>query len=149
MFAIELPLGEAGQLAAPGMVPITTRQRLRIALIEDNPMVLHSLTQSLEFAGHQVIAANDGTTMIEKLGGQMPDIVISDYRLEPPETGFDVIESLRNIFGANLPAMIITGDTNPALIRSMAGRGIAVHYKPLPIESLQTYMAETIERSAA
>jgi CheY-like chemotaxis protein len=114
-------------------------------LIEDNPMVLHSLTQCLEFVGHQVIAANDGNAVIKKLAGQAPDIVISDYRLEPPETGFEVIESLRNIFGASLPAMIITGDTNPALIRSMAGRGIAVHYKPLPIESLQTYIREAIE----
>lgn len=146
MFAIELPLAESAPLPVPESVLTKPQRRLRIALIEDNPMVLHSLTQSLAFVGYQVIAASDGNTVIKKLDGQAPDIVISDYRLEPPETGFEVIESLRNIFGATLPAMISTGDTNPALIRSMAGRGIVVHYKPLPIESLQTYINETIER---
>ena len=149
MFAIELPNGQALVPDNAPNNPIKTRPRLRIALIEDNPMVLRSLTLSLELVGHQVIAAGDGKSVIEKLAGKAPDIVISDYRLEPPENGFDVIESLKKIFGASLPAMIITGDTDPAIIRSMAGRGIAVHYKPLPIESLQSYIREAIEGSAA
>ena len=148
MFAIELPDGGVQVPDAQG-VPISCQQCLRIALIDDNPLVLRSLTLSLELAGHQVIAAPDGNAVIEKLAGTAPDIVISDYRLEPPENGFDAIEALKNIFGANLPAMIITGDTDPALIRSMAGRGIAVHYKPLPIKSLEIYMAEAIKRSAS
>jgi PAS domain S-box-containing protein len=149
MFAIELPTSQtlAPQIAIES--PLCTGQRLRIALVEDNPMVLRSITLSLELVGHQVIAAGDGKSVIAKLAGIAPDIVISDYRLEPPENGFDVIETLKNIFGANLPAMIITGDTDPALIRSMAGRGIVVHYKPLPIESLQTYIAEAIARTTA
>lgn len=147
MFAIELPVSDVALPPKIESRPIQSVQRLRVALIEDNPMVLRSLTLTLQFVGHQVIAASDGKTVIEKLEGKAPDVVISDYRLEPPETGFDVIESLRNIFGSNLPAMIITGDTNPELIRSMAGRGIAVHYKPLPIESLQRYIAEAIQQS--
>jgi PAS domain S-box-containing protein len=148
LFAIELPIGQPQGPEIAAETPINTKPRLRIALIEDNPMVLRSLTLSLELVGHQVIAASDGKSVIESLAGMAPDIVISDYRLEPPENGFEVIESLRNIYGASLPAMIITGDTDPALIRSMAGRGIAVHYKPLPIESLQTYISDAIERSA-
>lgn len=41
--------------------------------------------------------------------------------------------------------LIITGDTDPALVRSMVDRGIAVHYKPLKMEMLQAFIRESTE----
>ncbi|MFZ4535982.1 hypothetical protein [Propionivibrio sp.] len=74
--------------------------------------------------------------------------MISDYRLANSETGFAVIEAARDAFGSDLPALLITGDTDPALIRSMADQGIAVHYKPLQIEALQAFIIQATERRA-
>ena len=36
----------------------------------------------------------------------------------------------------------ITGDTDPALVRSMAERGIVVLHKPVDLETLQAYMED-------
>ena len=82
------------------------------------------------------------------MGEHEPDMVISDYRLARSETGFDVIKRMRDIFGDTLPALIITGDTDPALVRSMADRGITILYKPLQINALQTSIRDAIERQS-
>ena len=78
-----------------------------------------------------------------------PDLLISDYRLARGETGFDVISIARCAYGDQLPAVIITGDTDPKLIRSMADRGAIVQHKPLDIDSLLLTIARVTERRAA
>lgn len=147
MFAVELPAGRASTTeASPSTLPTT--RALKIALVEDNLLVLQSLALTLECHGHQVIAAQSGAELLEKLGEHEPDMVISDYRLARSETGFDVIKRMRDIFGDTLPALLITGDTDPALVRSMADRGITILYKPLQIDALQTSIRDAIERQS-
>lgn len=147
MFAVELPAGHAVEPTAAATVEPDARV-LRIGLVEDNQRVLEALVVALELTGHQVVSATSGEALLEQLGGQMPDIIISDYRLAAAETGFDVIAAVRNAHGEELPAILITGDTDPSLVRSMADRGIAVHYKPLQIEALQSFIMHAMERSA-
>jgi PAS domain S-box-containing protein len=146
MFAIELPLGRA--LAAVEQTSVASSAgRLRIGLVDDNPQVLQALVLALQQPGHEIIAASSGQTLLERLGRSGPDVVISDYRLQGTETGFDVIGAVRQAFGADLPALLITGDTDPEVIRRMAARGIAVHYKPVQIETLLAFINEMTERS--
>ena len=144
MFAIELPLGvsAAPALQARKQSPM---RRLRIALVEDDDRVRDALLQVLEDAGYEPIAAASGKALIEALAGRRPDILVSDYRLADTETGYDVIETSRQIFGENLPALLITGDTNPALIRSMTGRGIRVLYKPLQLDALKAAIRDAVD----
>lgn len=148
MFAIELPVGRAIVPVEP-QSPQAEARHLRIALVEDDKQVLRAFVLALEAAGHEVISATSAKGLLEPLGQRSPDIVISDYRLGAGETGFNVIEALRGAFGAELPAIIITGDTDPALIRSMADRGIAVYFKPVQIELLQTFIRQATERRSS
>ena len=101
---------------------------------------------ALEHAGHTVLAGTSGARMLEQLGEQAPDIVISDYRLAEGATGHAVVAAARARFGVTLPALILTGDTDPKLIGSLASQGIAVHFKPLPMDALQGYIQQAIER---
>lgn len=145
MFAIELPQSR-------GAVPEHARpagfvgQVLRIGLVDDNVEVLGALVLALENAGHEIVAATSGSALMERLDGRAPDIVISDYRLAALETGFDVIQAVRDVFGSDLPALLITGDTDPLLVRSMADRGIAVQYKPLQFDALAASIDKATER---
>jgi len=145
VFAIEVPASEAPAAAAPEPAS-TSGDKLRIALVEDHPEVLRALTMVLEMAGHEVFAATKGSQLLGCLGERRPDIVISDYRLSGNETGFDVIAAVRRVFGDDVPALMVTGDTDPALIRSMADRGIAVRYKPLQLDTLFAFINETLKR---
>ena len=147
MFAVELPPGGMVASALPE-APLTATRPLRIALVEDNAMALEAMVLALENSRHEVIWAKSGRDLIDKLGRQAPDLVISDYRLAAGETGFDVIAAVRNLFADDLPAILITGDTDPAVVRSMTDRGIALLYKPLDMEALQLAIAELVERRA-
>ena len=141
MFAIELPLGQAQErLEAPAGRPAAA-PTLTIAVVEDNPKVLDALVLSLESHGYSVIAASSGKALLARVADRAPDILITDYRLAANETGYEVIVAMRRICGEDLPAIVITGDTDPALIRVMADRGIALHYKPIQIEDLLALIA--------
>ena len=140
MFAVELPLGQAPP-AESTPVACSAAMALRIALVEDNARLLAVLATSLGESGHAVVAASSGEELIERLDGLAPDIVVSDYRLAAKETGVEVISAVRKHFGKAVPALLITGDTDPALVRSMASRGIAVHFKPMQIDALLGYIS--------
>lgn len=146
MFAIELRPGRTGA-AAPN--PRIVHRPLRIALVEDNAQVLDALEYALRAGGHEVVAATSGDELLMRLAGTAPDIVVSDYRLRNAETALDVIAAARTHFGATLPALIITGDTDPLLMRAVADSGIAFRHKPLDFESLQSCIAQLTERHAA
>jgi len=148
MFAVELPPGR--MLEAQGApATLSAARNLRIGLVEDNPMVLQAIVLALQSAGHEVIAARNCGELLQGLGQCAPDIVISDYRLAAEETGYDVIAAVRGAFGGDIPAIVVTGDTDPVLIRGMASRGIAVHYKPLQIDALQAYICEATSKRPA
>lgn len=139
VFAIELPVGQ--QTESPIREPfVAARRSLRIALVEDNPFVLQAMVAALQAFGHQVIAATNGGALQAELGTLPPDIVVSDHRLALGENGFDVITAVRKAQDADLPAIIITGDTDPKLMASMTKRGVVVLHKPLDMETLQVHI---------
>ena len=149
MFAIELPAVLPERLGGASLPAAPAGRILRIGLIEDNPLVLQALTVMLESIGHTVVAALSGHELLQRLGQHRPDLLVSDYRLADRQTGLDVIEAARQVFGADLPAILITGDTDPALIRDMACHAIAVYYKPMTAATFQAAIASATERRAS
>lgn len=145
MFAVELPLGEP-------VKPLVRRPNVfrpaRIAIIENNSYVTAALACALSNVGHQVISASTPETIIPLLHDRRPDFVVADYRLTGHATGFNAITSLRAIYGKNLPAVIITGDTDPALIRRMARKQISVMHKPIDLDALLARIEEESLSSA-
>lgn len=141
MFAVELP---AGKMVAPAAAqsPQVLARALVIGVVDDDAQVLPALVLALQAMGHEVVSATNTKDFMARLAGRKLDIVLSDYRLASAGTGFGVIEVARALFGADLPAIIITGDTDPSLIRSMADRGIAVHFKPLKMDVLQALITD-------
>ncbi len=148
LFAIELPVGEKPRATARPAIPHQV-QGLRIAVVDDNPALLRALVRSLEHAGHDVVAAASGMALLSRLNSHAPDIVVCDYRLGGGETGFDVITSARQAFGGDLPAVIITGDTDPDLMRRMVEMGIIIQHKPMEFEDLQARIEEALTGRAS
>lgn len=145
MFAVELPDGPKVAPEAP-RPPAALPQSILIGVVEDNMQVLQALALALDAAGHQVVAAPSGNQLLERLGARSPQLIISDYRLADGATGVEVVRAVRSIFGTTLPAILITGDTDPELIRKMRQQGIAIHYKPLRLEILLARIQETMQQ---
>ena len=148
VFAIELPAAQDPQPNEPIRVSQNKIPRpLRMAVVDDDSRVLRAMVMALEGEGHDVVAADDAAKVVVQLQDHAPDIIISDYRLAQGRTGFEAVAAVRKKFGKDdLPAILVTGDTDPALIRSMADQGIAVHYKPLQLDTLQAFIKESVER---
>jgi len=145
MFAVELPPGRQQAPVAPAPHGVVCRS-LRVALVEDNTMVRQAFAHALKEAGHQVIAAASGAALLAQLDGVPPDILVSDYRLAQGETGFDMIAAARAAVKMELPAIMITGDTDPQLLRRMANQGIVVLHKPVDLETLLTCLKDMAVR---
>jgi DNA-binding NtrC family response regulator len=77
-----------------------------------------------------------------------PDALIVDYRLAEAITGMQVIEALRQEFGTTLPALIITGTPNLALLRERAG-SIPFAMKPVPPGKLRAFLSQVLRERLA
>lgn len=146
MFAIEVPLGYAMPTELLTVIEQPS-MRLTIAVVDDNLSVLEAFFSAMNAYGHEVISATSGRELFKLLGSRMPDILISDYRLADGETGLDLIVAARRLFTDNLPAILITGDTDPELLQAMAKQDITVCHKPLKMSDLDIIIRETVERN--
>lgn len=133
VFAVELPLGV---YVEPPVRRLQVGRPLSVVLIEDNIYVAAALSRALESVGHKVLTSSPHLNVLSGFAGGAPDLVISDYRLAGEDNGLDVIAAFRAHFGGNLPAIIITGDTDPALMRRIAEQGIGLQHKPLDLDAL-------------
>ena len=145
LFAVELPSGRARPAAYAAEAQARARPS-RIGLVDDNAMLLESLVFALEAANYEVIAASTAKSLLAQLDGQAPDIVISDYCLAAGETGLDVIEAVHHTFGNQLPCLIMTADTEPALRAKLQEKHVPLIYKPLDINTFLTFIKEATER---
>jgi len=94
--------------------------------------------------GHEVVAASNGRDAIARLDGQAPDLLITDYCLAAGETGDEVIEDARAIFGEALPAFIITADTQKAPFSRLAEEHILVIFKPVHVDALRVAISQVM-----
>jgi CheY-like chemotaxis protein len=108
--------------------------------------VVQALKMMLEGVGHSVVAATTLKELLTHISTSRPDILVCDYRLTDGQTGFDAIAAARALWGADFPAIIFTGDTDPTLIQSMSKQGIPVLYKPIRTDALQAAICAAIER---
>ncbi len=142
VFRLVLPLSQTEILPAP-MNPWGQNDhkgRLggkRILVIDDERIVREALRQVLRTWGAEVILAGCGMDALNKLCKKNSksaeiDMIICDYRLGAEENGIDAIRLLREAIGIkDLPAMILTGDTAPDLVKEFKQAEFPVLHKPL------------------
>lgn len=109
-----------------------------VVVVDDEELILDAVRTLLKQWNCEVIATPSGRQAVRELATSTrpPDILICDYRLRDDENGVSVVTALRNEFNADIPALLITGDTNPDQIRTIAASGLEVLHKPLREEEL-------------
>ncbi len=121
VFSMPLPAGKAPRVRGPsqvgGKAPLgLTLDHKFIVVVEDEPAVRGGLEVLLKGWGAQVVsfetvAASSAWAQSADPVAQRPDLLIVDYRLEQGRTGVEAIHALREKFGANVPAIMVTGST--------------------------------------
>ncbi|MEJ0035915.1 MAG: hybrid sensor histidine kinase/response regulator [Gammaproteobacteria bacterium] len=142
LFALDLQRAEPVELPAFRLSgPIGARRDLSgtlVVVVDDEELVLDAVRTLLKQWNCEVIATPSGRQAVRELATSTrpPDVLICDYRLRDDENGVAVVTALRNEFNADIPAVLITGDTNPEQIRTIATSGLEVLHKPLREEEL-------------
>jgi len=72
--------------------------------------------------------------------GRVPDVIVSDYRLRGGHNGLQTIQSLRQAIGLQVPACLISGDTDPEVIQAVRQIGLTLLHKPVRIAKLRSLL---------
>jgi predicted signal transduction protein with EAL and GGDEF domain/FixJ family two-component response regulator len=84
-------------------------RRPLVLLVDDDPAVRFLATQTLEAAGFQVVAAENGAAALQEFQRVVPDIVLSDVEM-PEIDGFELCAAVRGrSLGRETPFVLMTG----------------------------------------
>ena len=88
---------------------------LFVVIIDDDEDILEGMEKMLNNWGCNTVAGLSRSDVQRQLDGtnSVPDIIISDFRLCHNQNGIDAIEDIREEYNVRIPAILITGDTNP------------------------------------
>ncbi|MBI3348138.1 MAG: hybrid sensor histidine kinase/response regulator [Burkholderiales bacterium] len=109
---------------------------LRIGVLEDDADVRDALTRLLRGWGCEVQAAG----LAEAGFAAGTQALVVDQRLPGGRSGIEAVQRLRATLGAALPALVVTGESDPAVLRELAAAGLPTLAKPVPAERLREWL---------
>ncbi|MCL4744545.1 MAG: hybrid sensor histidine kinase/response regulator [Burkholderiaceae bacterium] len=80
----------------------------------------------------------------DESANRLVDAIVSDYRLPGGRDGIQSILELRKHIGAQVPAVIITGESDLASIRRRAPAGVAVLQKPFSVSEFARPIVDAV-----
>jgi signal transduction histidine kinase/CheY-like chemotaxis protein len=114
-----------------------------ILVIDDDAQNREGLQLLLESWGHRVIAAAGPAELVERIADVpgKPGLIVSDYRLREHETGIEAIDRMHEEYNdAAIPALLVSGDTDPARLIEAAARSIPILHKPVEVDALRNWV---------
>lgn len=114
-----------------------------ILVIDDDAQNREGLRLLLESWGHRVIAAAGPDELVEQIAEVpgKPGLIVSDYRLRDHETGIEAIDRLHEEYNDSaIPALLVSGDTDPARLIEAAARSIPILHKPVEVDALREWV---------
>lgn len=112
------------------------RTKIKILLLDDEPIVVERLKETLEKSGYQVDAFTSGAEALEQLHKKKYDILISDLKMSSPD-GMDVLRSARQR-QPHIKAVVITGfATRKTAEEALKSGAVEFIAKPFKISQLK------------
>ena len=106
----------------------------KILVVDDDRLVLATVTHGLARAGYEVIDADNGDDAILLAREHKPDLALLDIRMEGM-SGFDVAETLRDKY--RIPFMFLSAFRDDATVAQVKALGaVAYLVKPLDIRQI-------------
>ncbi|MEO8154765.1 MAG: response regulator [Rhizobacter sp.] len=109
-------------------------QKGKILVVDDDRLVLATLTHGLAAAGYEIIDADNGDDAILLAREHRPDLALLDIRMEG-KSGFDVAAYLREY--CQMPFMFLSAFSDDATVAQVKALGaVAYLVKPLDIRQI-------------
>ena len=152
MFSVSVPRAPGNTATAEVVAPQISYGGLSnslILVVDDERAVREGIQALLHEWGCEVIAAGSLEEALKLLVEQArtPDVIIADYRLRADATGIDAIRSLHAELRAEIPAVLITGDTSPDRLREAKESGFRLLHKPVPPAKLRSLLSFMLHKA--
>jgi signal transduction histidine kinase/ActR/RegA family two-component response regulator len=151
VFAVTVPLAPADKRAieasiVPRAQPSLSHDKL-VLVIDDDPLVLEGMSGIFRKWGCRVVTADSDSKALKAVTEQddVPDLIISDYHLANGRTGIATIEWLRGELSAQIPAFLISGDTDPATLHEAKVKGFHLLHKPVDPMALRAMFNQAVK----
>jgi CheY-like chemotaxis protein len=144
-FTLTLPLAEPEAAPADsGPQEGVARSELagmHVLLIEDDVLGRAALAGLLQSWACSVVEAGSASHALACWDAQRPpDFIVSDYRLLGADNGVDAVRQLRQIAGHEIPACVISGDTDAAVKDQIHDAGLLLLQKPVKPAKLRSVL---------
>jgi signal transduction histidine kinase/ActR/RegA family two-component response regulator len=157
MFGIDVPLADAASQVEPPPAQREPQQRaasLRgtfVVIVEDDEPALVGMQRLLEDWGCLTLTAGTAAEALAKLieHDRPPELIVCDYRLRAGVTGIEAIRQIRTAAQCPVPAVLVTGDTTPEVLRAANERGLPVLHKPVSPAKLRALLAQLLVSASA
>jgi DNA-binding NtrC family response regulator len=115
----------------------------RIMIIEDDSEMRSLLKDFMEEEGYEVVSASNGSEALQKLSGEIFDLIITDIRM-PGLTGLDIIPGIKKL-QPQVPIMVITAFGSEEIYQKSRERGAFAYLeKPICFNKLGAIIREMI-----
>ena len=122
-----------------------------ILVVDDNEVVIKTISLKLQGAGYKVLSAMDGTEAVSMVRRESPDLILLDLTFPPevigvPWDGFRIMEWFHRLDAARkIPVIVITGSEEPKTKeRATAAGAVAFFQKPLEHDYLLKVVRATL-----
>lgn len=123
----------------------------KILVVDDNEIVIRTITQKLQGAGYHVIAAMDGSEAVALARKESPDLILLDINFPMdvggvPWDGFRIMEWFHRLDASRrIPVIIITGsEETKTKERATAAGAVAFFQKPVEHDYLLKVVRATL-----
>ena len=117
-----------------------------VVVIDDDPLVRDGMSGLLRSWGCEVLAADTVGAASAGLAARKhtPDLIVSDYHLPGGKLGIEVIGELRASLAAEVPAFLMSGDTDGAHQRRASASGLHLLHKPIDPMALRAMFVQVL-----
>jgi len=127
----------------------------KILVVDDNEIIIKTITLKLQGAGYTVIAAMDGSEAVAMARTENPDLILLDISFPAdvggvPWDGFRIMEWFHRLDSSKkIPVIVITGSEDPKTKeRATAAGAVAFFQKPLEHDYLLKVVRATLGDAA-
>ncbi len=152
MFRVILERGDRHSITAPVeesvqiMGPMAGRT---VLVVDDEAPIREGMRELLNSWGCSVVTAGSAEDALASLGGIAPDACVMDYRLRGGVDGLTALARLNAALHADLPSVLVSGESSPEELASIKHSGLPLLHKPVSPSRLRSVLAHLLSRQAS
>lgn len=147
-FWIDLPAVRQEDPGASVMPPPLRRRKApaTVLVIDDEEILRCGFATTLQSWGYGVLLAADEREALAVVAshGAPPSVILADHRLRCGRTGIQAVAAIRQRACRFIPALLVTGDTDPERLAEAEKAGFRLLHKPVPTDALRLALADVL-----